>query len=179
MYKHGTSAHLNRVLHKSLPLVCVSACVSFLLLQGKGSVKCNPPFIARQRLGKSVPAATITSNDRIIFGRVCLWVCLCIPLSLLGSNSVKMFPRQRRIVGGVVFYAVGVVSKENKRLVPFRTSCFYFCVPRYQTRREKVLNLMVESIRRMKYVLNFLINTVLICQCCSKIFKYCSINVEF
>jgi hypothetical protein len=42
-------------------------------------------------------------------------VGLCI-LSLLGNNSIKTFPRQRRI-GGVVFYAVRVVSKENRRLI--------------------------------------------------------------
>jgi hypothetical protein len=35
-----------------------------------------------------------------------------IPLSLLGNKSVKTFPRQRRIIGSVVFYAVRVVSKE-------------------------------------------------------------------
>jgi hypothetical protein len=39
----------------------------------------------------------------------CVWtVCL---LSLLGNNSVKVFQRQQIIAGGVVFYAVSVVSK--------------------------------------------------------------------
>jgi hypothetical protein len=47
----------------------------------------------------------------------------CIPLSLLGNNSVKTFPRQGRIVGRVVFYAIRVVSKESRRLVLPRTSC--------------------------------------------------------
>jgi hypothetical protein len=27
-----------------------------------------------------------------------LWVCLCIPLSLLGNNSVKTFSRHRKVV---------------------------------------------------------------------------------
>jgi hypothetical protein len=54
-----------------------------------------------------------------------LWVCLCIPLSLLCNNSVKTFPRQRRIVGRVVFNAVSVVSKESRQLVRSRISCFY------------------------------------------------------
>jgi hypothetical protein len=36
---HDTSAHLNGVLHKSLPSVCVSVCVSLLSLLGKSSVK--------------------------------------------------------------------------------------------------------------------------------------------
>jgi hypothetical protein len=70
-------------------------CVSLL---GKGSVKFIPPFIARQRLSEHVPAATNTCNNRRIVGCVCLWVCVCIPLSLLGNNLVKTFPRQRTII---------------------------------------------------------------------------------
>lgn len=42
---------------------------------------------------------------------MCLWVCLCIPLTLLDSKSVTTFPRQRRIVGGVILCAVRVVLK--------------------------------------------------------------------
>jgi hypothetical protein len=38
---------------------------------------------------------------------------LCIPLSLLCKNSVKTFPRQRRIDGPVIFNAVRVVSKKQ------------------------------------------------------------------
>jgi hypothetical protein len=52
---HGTWAHLNGVLHKSLPSVCVSVCISLPSLQGKGSVKCIPSFIVRQQLGKHIP----------------------------------------------------------------------------------------------------------------------------
>jgi hypothetical protein len=44
-------------------------------------------------------------------------MCLCILLSLLGNKSVKTFPRQRRIAGGVIIYAVRVVMKESGRLV--------------------------------------------------------------
>jgi hypothetical protein len=102
----------------------VSICVSLLSLLGKVSVKCIPPFIARQRLSKHVPTATNMRNNRRIVGRVCLWVCLCIPLSLLGNNSVKAFPLQRRIVG-VVFYDVRVVSKESRKLVLLRTSFWW------------------------------------------------------
>jgi hypothetical protein len=47
---------------------------------------------------------------------------MCISLSLLRNSSVKTSPRQRRIVGGVVFYAIRVVSKESRRLVLPRTS---------------------------------------------------------
>jgi hypothetical protein len=55
--------------------------------------------------------------------RVCGSVCLP-PISLLGSGSVNTFPRQRRIVGGVVFYVVLVVSKESRWFVLHRT--FYY-----------------------------------------------------
>jgi hypothetical protein len=71
---------------------------------------CIPPFIAKQLLGKHVPAATNTRNRKAV-GLVWLWVCVCIPLLLLGKNTAKMFPWQRRIVGGVVFYATRVASK--------------------------------------------------------------------
>jgi hypothetical protein len=89
-------AHLNGILHKSLPSVRVSVCVSILSLLGKGPVKYVPPFIARQRLGKHVPARTNTCNNRRSLGRVCLWVCLYNLVSLLGNNSVNTFPWQRR-----------------------------------------------------------------------------------
>jgi hypothetical protein len=73
----GTWAHINRVLHKSFPSVCVSVCES-------------PHIVTRQRLGKCVPAVRNTRNNRRIVRRVVfytvhvvstesLWVCLCIP----------------------------------------------------------------------------------------------------
>jgi hypothetical protein len=34
---------------------------------------------------------------------------VCLPLLLLGNNLVKTFPRQRRIAGGIVFYAIRVL----------------------------------------------------------------------
>jgi hypothetical protein len=52
---------------------------------------------------------------------VCVCVCVCVSLSLL-DNPVKMFPRQGKSVGSVVFYVVPVVSKENRRLVLPRTT---------------------------------------------------------
>jgi hypothetical protein len=36
---------------------------------------------------------------------------MCIPLYLLYNNSEKTFPPQRRIVGGVICYAIRVVSE--------------------------------------------------------------------
>jgi hypothetical protein len=55
-------------------------------------------------------------------------LCLYIPLSLLGKGSVKCnrdneYTLNKRIVRGVVFYAVHVVSKERRRLGLPRT-CF-------------------------------------------------------
>jgi hypothetical protein len=58
LFYHHTWTHLNGVLHKSLPLVCVSVCVSFPSLLGKDSIKCNSHFIVKQRFGKHVTAAT-------------------------------------------------------------------------------------------------------------------------
>jgi hypothetical protein len=85
--------------------------------------KCIPLFSTRQRLGKHVSATRNKRNNRRIVGRVCLWVCLCTHLLLLGNSSVNTFPWQRRFVGGVVFYAVRVLSKESRRIVLPRTSC--------------------------------------------------------
>jgi hypothetical protein len=95
----------------------------FLSSLGNGSVNCITPFIARQRLYTHVPVATNTRN-RPIVRRVSLWVCLCTPLASLGNNSIKTFPRKRRIFGGVVFYVIHIVSKESKRLVLPRTSSY-------------------------------------------------------
>jgi hypothetical protein len=50
-------------------------------------------------------------------------VGLCFPLSLLGNDSVKTFPRQRRIDGLVVFYVVRVLSEESRGWVLPRPSC--------------------------------------------------------
>jgi hypothetical protein len=93
----------------------VHVCVYLLSLLGTGSVNCFPLFIARQRFGNHVPAAMNTRNNKRIVGHMCLWVFLCIPLLLLGNGSVKTLLRQRRNVGGVVFYAGQVVSKELPR----------------------------------------------------------------
>jgi hypothetical protein len=87
-----------------------------------------PLIVARQQLPVHVSAATNIRKNRGIVGRVVfyavrvvskksLWVCVCIPLSLLGNGSVNTFPRQREIAGDVVFYAVRVVSKESGRLI--------------------------------------------------------------
>jgi hypothetical protein len=80
---------------------------------------CLHRYVARQRLGEHIPAATNTQQYKIVECVVFyavhvvsndnLWVCLFIPLPLLGNGSVNTFQRQRRIVRGVVFYKVRVV----------------------------------------------------------------------
>jgi hypothetical protein len=102
-------AHLKGVLHKSLPSVCVSVCVSLLSLQGNGTVNCIPLIAARQRLSKHIPAARNTCNSTRNVGRVILyavrilskespWIRLCVPLSQLSNNSAKTFPRQEELL---------------------------------------------------------------------------------
>jgi hypothetical protein len=95
---------------------------------------CVPAIVTRQRLGKHVSAATNIRDNTIIIQRLCLWVFPCISLSLLGNNSVKTFPRQRKIVGGDVFYAVRVISKESRWLVLPRT-CLNLIFLKDQARR--------------------------------------------
>lgn len=90
--------------------------------------KVYPFFTVRQRLGKHVSAANSTRYNRRIVGRLYKLACICIPLLLLRKNSAKTFHWKRRIVGGLIFYAVCVVTKECGRLVLPRTSCLkLFC----------------------------------------------------
>jgi hypothetical protein len=93
-----------------------------------------PPILARQQLGKHVLAGTNTRNSRTA-GRVIFCAVRDESKSLVGlymyppitasNGSVNTFPRQRRIVGGDVLYAVHVLSKESRRFVHTRTSCLY------------------------------------------------------
>jgi hypothetical protein len=123
--KFGISWHLRQSQRRTswIPPISLCVCVSLLSLLGKGLVKCISPFIARKRLGKQVPAAKNIRNNRGIVGRAYLWICLCIILSLLGNNSVKTFPRQRRTVGGVVFQAVRALPKESLWVCASSYSC--------------------------------------------------------
>jgi hypothetical protein len=101
---YDTWTHLSGVLRKSLPSVCVTVCLSLLSLPSKGSADCILPSIVRQRLDEHVLPSTNTHNNRTIVGRVC--VCLA-----------RTLPLQRRIVGGGIFYAGRVVSKEIRQLL--------------------------------------------------------------
>lgn len=67
---HGKWTHLNGILHKFLPSVCVSLCVFLLLLHGNGSIKCFFPFGTRQYLLKYIPTATNTHNSGRLVGYV-------------------------------------------------------------------------------------------------------------
>jgi hypothetical protein len=63
-------------------------------------------------------------------------------LPLLGNGSVNTFPWQGRTVGGVVFYAVRIVSKGNKQLV-LRTSCIIYCNQKYRCSRRQIIGWMI------------------------------------
>jgi hypothetical protein len=60
---HGTWANLNGVFLEFPLSVCIYMCLSLL---GNGLVKCIHPFIARQQLGKDVPAATKKCCSRCV-----------------------------------------------------------------------------------------------------------------
>jgi hypothetical protein len=68
-------AHLNCLFHETLPPV-VSVWLSLLSLKAKGSVHYIPPFSARQRLGKPVPAAMNTRYNKRIVGHVILYAAV-------------------------------------------------------------------------------------------------------
>jgi hypothetical protein len=101
---NGNWTHLNGVLHKSFPLVCVSACVSLLSLLGNGSVKCIPPIGTRQRHGKHVSAAMNSRCNRRIVRRVIFYAVRA--LSKERSEGLSVYTsdtgRQRIFAGGVV-----------------------------------------------------------------------------
>jgi hypothetical protein len=100
--------------HQSVGL-CVYSPLSLL---GSGSVNTFPRQRMHSKVGELL-GASFSVHPESIKGES---VSLCMPLLLLGNGSVDM-SRQRRIGGGVVFYAVHLVSKENRRLVLTRTSC--------------------------------------------------------
>jgi hypothetical protein len=114
---YGNWSHLYGILHKSFPPVCVSACVSLPSLLGNGWINTFP----RRRIHATIEELLDAwFSMRSMSYKRSQWVCL---LSLLRNNSVNTLPWQRIIVGGV-FYAVHVASKENRRLILPRTSCF-------------------------------------------------------
>jgi hypothetical protein len=105
------------------------------------SVRLSPaPIFARQRLGKVLSLHSVlgsgsvntfprqqihTTIKEMLDASFSMWsvfyqrtVCGSVyPPLLLRNNSVKTFPQQRRIVGGIVFYEVRDVSKESRRSV--------------------------------------------------------------
>jgi hypothetical protein len=119
---HGASALLIGVLHKSFPSVCVSLYLAPVSLLGNGSV-CTFPLQLIHEGKKNCWTHRFLCGSYRIKGES---VGLCIPLSLQGKCSVNTFLRQRRIIGIVVFYAVYVASKESRRLIHPRTSCYCF-----------------------------------------------------
>jgi hypothetical protein len=92
--------------------VYVSLCVSFLSLLDKNS------FLSQwgNDSVNTFPRQRIHATIEESFD-ACAWGSVYI------SFLVKSFPGQRRIIGGVIC-AVRVISKEIRRIVDPRTSCF-------------------------------------------------------
>jgi hypothetical protein len=86
---------------------------SLVFLLRNSSVKCILSFAARQRLGKHLP---IVKSARNILEFLESYVCAS-PQLLLDNNWENTFPRQRRIVGGVVLYVTCIVSNKSKRVI--------------------------------------------------------------
>jgi hypothetical protein len=86
---HGTWGLLNRVglIHKSLPSVCVSECLSLLSLVGNGSVNSIPPYVAKQRLGKHVPVAMIILNKEELLDSSFFF--FCGPYRIKGKEEIS------------------------------------------------------------------------------------------
>jgi hypothetical protein len=56
-----------RLLHRSLPSVCVSVCVSLLSLLDKGTVKCIPPFVVSNFSVNTFPRQRIHPTIKELF----------------------------------------------------------------------------------------------------------------
>jgi hypothetical protein len=111
-------AHLNGLIYKSFPSVCVSVYGFPLSLRGNGLVFTFP----RKRIHGTKKVVRLVhmrpmSHNRKVCGPV------CVPLPFRNSVSANTFPRQWRIVRGFVFYAVHFVWKESRLWVLPRTSC--------------------------------------------------------
>jgi hypothetical protein len=98
-------------------------CVFFLALLFNGSVN---TFSWQRIHGTTKELLDASFAVRAVSYQGSLWIS--VPLSLLGNNSVKRFPRRRKIVRGAFFYAVSVISKESRHLVLPRTSCLFSSV---------------------------------------------------
>jgi hypothetical protein len=112
-------AHLKGALYKSLASMCVLVCFTPLSLLGNSSVThfCANEYTQQY---KNCWSRRFLCCPCHIKGES---VNLYISLSLLGNGSVNTFPRQWRIVVGVVFSVVHVISKKSRWLVLPKTSC--------------------------------------------------------
>jgi hypothetical protein len=91
---------------------------------------CIPPIVARQRLGIHVPAATNARNKEEFLDALFSVGSVSYQSKPVGLSVYPVVARQwlgkhvpaATKIGGVVLYAVRVVSKESRRLVLPRTS---------------------------------------------------------
>jgi hypothetical protein len=111
-------AYLNGALHKSFSSLHVFVCVCLLSVLGTGSLN---TFLWQWMLATEELLDPSFSMLSLSYQRSVCGVS-CVHPSLLGTNSVMKFPRQRRIVGGIISYAARSFSKEIRRLVLPRTT---------------------------------------------------------
>jgi hypothetical protein len=96
------SPYLNSILHKSLLSVCMHVLLGNSL---------EATFLW-QWIHTPIAGCVIFYMIRVT-SQESLWACLCIPLLLLCNSLVNMFLRQWRIVRGIIYYVVWVVSKKK------------------------------------------------------------------
>jgi hypothetical protein len=77
---HGNWAHLNGILHKSLPSVCVSICISLLSLLCNSSVNTFPQQQIHATIGELLDASFSmwsVSYERRVCGSACVSLYCC------------------------------------------------------------------------------------------------------
>jgi hypothetical protein len=107
---HGTWTHLNGVLHKFLPSVCVLVCVSLLSLLGNVSVNCNPLSVKGNNSAKTFPW-----QWRIIGG-----IVLYLVYVVSKESRRLIFPRTS--------YSVSIqVDEERSNYMVRNEACIKYC----------------------------------------------------
>jgi hypothetical protein len=110
---HGTWAQLNGVLHKPFPSVCVSVCVSPLLLLGNASVNA----FSRQRIQATIEELLDASFSMLSIQFKGVSVGLCIPRLAARQRLGKHVPVAKKNCWRHLLYAFCVISKKSRRLV--------------------------------------------------------------
>jgi hypothetical protein len=83
-----------------------------------------------QRLQKKKELLNAPFSLRYVSCEKFLRICLFFPISLIGKGSMNTFPRQRRMSGDVILYAIPVVSKKNRRVI-LSIACYCMLLHKY------------------------------------------------